>query len=1032
MNGNLYQWYEKYQYCKEKGIKYLHGVEVYLTETLDTKIKDNMHTILIAKNQKGFEEINRLVQLSSRKDHMYYKRRLSFEEFLNISENVIKLSGCIQSPLNKFRQKVFSEEQNNMLDRLLEHYDYYEIQYHNFEEQIEFNKYLYKMSKVYGKKLIATSDTHSLNSFKAECRTILQWGKTDGVWGDPENECDLTYKTRQELEEAFRKQNSLPMDVVLEAIDNTNVLADSVEELVFDTSDKYPYLYGKDDESVLWHTLADKYKDKVRKGIIQNDPRYLEAIKQEMKVFKKINMIGFMLFMSELLTWVRDNHIAVGYGRGSVCGSVVAYIADITDVDPIKWQTVFSRFANENRVEQADVDLDFYEDTRPMVYDYIINRFGIDKTAYVLAMGSLADLSVIDVVGKALSLQWCADRGIDYKKEGKDRLDNPYTLDKIAKIKKDYNLDKEKTIKEHQDIFYYYKGLNGCVISQGQHPAGIIVSPNDIIDFSGTFYGEDGQLITNMTMDELHLAGYIKYDILGLKTVGIIDKVYKMHGKYFPRANEVDWNDQKVFEDISNDHTGIFQFESDFAGQCLKKFGPKSVEDLCLINACIRPSGASYREEVFAHHFHKNPSALIDNILKESYGFLVYQEQTIAFLQQACSFSGSDADTIRRNIAKKLEDKIIQWLPKIIDGYCNKSDKSREVAEQEVQEFVQVIKDASGYSFGKNHSIAYSMLSYVTGYLRYYYPAEFCTAFLNCAKNDEDLVNGTKLALSKGCKIKNPKFRMSSGEYGCDAKNKIIYKGITSIKDVGKNVGDYLYSLKDNQYKDFFQFLEELDSSIVNDKSLQILIRINFFEEFGDINTLLKQKELYNNFYNRKTIKKVDTEKLGISEDLLRECGTETEKQFNNIDGKLLTNLIFNSLDIPVCDDVTKVQYQIKLLGHSDITVKSASRKYVIQEVVSNKNRTKFTVTLYEITTSEIRTVNLWGNSFKDQEFFEGDLIYIYTLKKDFKRQPSDEINPKTGKVVWKPIPGEYEFWLQSYTVLKHYDDIEKGGVNYG
>lgn len=337
------------------GIKYIHGIEVYLTETLDTKIKDNYHTLLLAKNQQGFVELNRLVKLSSQKDHMYYKRRLSFDEFLNISDNIIKLSGCIQSPLNKFRQKVFTEEQNDMLDKLLSHYDYFEIQYHNFQEQKDYNKYLYKMAQRYGKKLVATCDSHSINTYKSECRTILQYGKTDGAWGDEENECDLTYKTRQELEEAFRKQDSLPMDVVLEAIDNTNVLADSVEELVFDTKAKYPLLYGKDDERVLWHRLADKYKDKVRKGIIDsNNSQYLQNIKQEMRVFKKTNMIGFMLFMSELISWVKDNGIAVGFGRGSVNGSTVAYISDITDVDPIRWGTIFSRFANENRIELGD------------------------------------------------------------------------------------------------------------------------------------------------------------------------------------------------------------------------------------------------------------------------------------------------------------------------------------------------------------------------------------------------------------------------------------------------------------------------------------------------------------------------------------------------------------------------------------------------------------------------------------------------------------------------------------------------------
>ncbi len=357
-HGNTYGFVKKKMYAEKNGLKFLFGIECYLTETLEEKIRDNYHTILIAKNKKGMEEINKLFFLSSEKDHTYYKPRLSFDEFLNISNNVIKISACIQSPLDKYRLKIkdnFTEQQKEMLVKLLKHYDYYEIQYHNADWQIEYNQYLYRMSKKFHKPLIVGTDTHSLDNYKAECRTILQWGKTDGVWGDVENECDLTFKSYDELVEMFKIQNSLPMDIVLEAIENTNIMADSVEQIDFDTNSKYPLLYGDKDEEVLWQTLRRKYKEKVSRGEIDgNNQRYIDAIKEEMAVFKKINMIGFMLFMSEIISWAKENHIAVGLSRGSVSGSTVAYIADITDVDPIKWNTVFSRFANINRVEEGD------------------------------------------------------------------------------------------------------------------------------------------------------------------------------------------------------------------------------------------------------------------------------------------------------------------------------------------------------------------------------------------------------------------------------------------------------------------------------------------------------------------------------------------------------------------------------------------------------------------------------------------------------------------------------------------------------
>ena len=380
-HGNLFNWFEKKQLCNKYGLKYLHGIECYVTENLEEKVKDNWHTVLIAKNYQGFVEINNLFFLSYQKDHFYYKPRISVKEFLNISENVIKVSACIQSPLWQFRKSILDEDKRlNSTDgdgffdteeirihhkelnlqrkrkyvQMCKHYDYYEIQYHSFPDNIEYTKYLWELSKRFGKSLIVGTDTHSLNKYKAKCRTILQYGKTDNAWGDPENECDLTFKTYDELVEKFREQNVLPMDVVLEAIENTNVMADSCEELVFDTHDKYPYLYGDRDEEVMWETIKKNYKQKRDAGIISNDKIYVDQIKEEMAVFKKVNMVGFMLFMSEMMTWARDNHIATGFSRGSVSGSTVAYITNITDVDPIKWHTIFSRFCNEHRVEAGD------------------------------------------------------------------------------------------------------------------------------------------------------------------------------------------------------------------------------------------------------------------------------------------------------------------------------------------------------------------------------------------------------------------------------------------------------------------------------------------------------------------------------------------------------------------------------------------------------------------------------------------------------------------------------------------------------
>lgn len=606
-HGNIYNWIEKKMYANSKGLKYLHGVECYLTSTLDEKIRDNYHTILIAKNYEGVKEINSLIDLSTRPDHMYYKPRITFDEFFAISDNVIKISACLASPLSKYPSFITEycenkidecEKQNdaqsinryrkclsnsrNVFVRLLQAYDYYEIQPHvKSIDQIKYNQMLYEASKQYHKPLIAGTDTHSINQYKAECRSILQ--KAKHIEFSNEDEFDLTYKSYDELVEMFRQQGALPMEIVLEAIENTNRMAASVEDFQLDTSFKYPVLY-ENEEQVFVERIYRMYHEKLDKGIIQPNPKYEENIQEELRVFKKIGMIGFMLFMSELVCWCWDNNIPVGYCRGSVGGSTIAYLTDITDVDPIVWNTVFSRFANEDRKEIGDIDLDIAPSQRQLVYDHIIQEFGEDFTAYVLAIGTISDKGTIDEIGRALNIP------LGTVKEIKEL----YSLyidgikdcnDKIRKIEQhdgyENNLDLVKQIEEYRkklsvfeknldclkknkypELFYYFDGLKGTAISQSMHPAGIIVSPVSLPDNYGTFWAKDGKRILCINMEEIHEVSLVKYDLLGLKNIEIIKDTCELAHIPYPKSHTINWIDNKVWDHIADSPVGIFQFES--------------------------------------------------------------------------------------------------------------------------------------------------------------------------------------------------------------------------------------------------------------------------------------------------------------------------------------------------------------------------------------------------------------------------------------------------------------------------------------
>lgn len=998
-HGNCYNWIEKKMYCKEQGIKYLHGVECYLTEKLyeypevsdewfeaqlgrdekevqaeyeaileegKKKIRDNYHTILIAKNYAGFQELNTLVDLSTQDDHFYYKPRLTFDEFKGISDNVIKISACLASPLNKLRD-----------ENLIKYYDYLEVQPHvNSQDQKEYNQWLYQMSVKHNKPLIAGTDTHNLDKYKAECRSILQ--KAKHIVFTNEDEFDLTYKSYDELVEMFDKQGALPPAVYLTAIENTNVMAASTEEFELDTSFKYPKLY-EDEERVFKQRINQMYKDKLKNGIIKNNPRYVEQIREEMRVFKKIGMVGFMLFMSELICWCWDNGIPIGPCRGSVGGSVIAYITDIIDVDPIVWNTVFSRFCNEHRTEIGDIDVDIAPTQRHLVYEHIIDKFGSDKTAYILAVGTISDKGTIDEIGRALN----------------------YPLDDVAQIKREYEVDPEVTKQKYTELFYYFDGLVNTAISQSMHPAGIVVAPLTLPDNYGTFW-QDGKRIMMINMEEIHEVSLVKYDLLGLKNVEIIKDTCKLADIPYPKSHTINWEDQSVWADMITAPAGIFQFEGDYAFKMLKEFVPHKINDMSMVNAALRPSGASYRDRLLAHEVNKNPSEIIDELLKDNLGFLIYQEDTIAFLQNICGLSGGDADNVRRAIGRKQKDRLEAAMPEILEGYCKMSPKPRDVAEQEAKEFLQIIEDSSNYQFGFNHSTGYSMIGYLCAYMRYYYPEEFIAAYLNNANNEDDIRYGTELARVKNITIHPIKFRHSGAEYTVDKATHSLYKGCSSVKFLSADMAEQLYAIRDRHFDSFTDLLSVFPG---NSKQLSILIKLNYFSEFGGSLRLLKIAELYDKYNGKKVLKK---EKLELPIEIVEKYAkSSTEKQYRFEEEGMMAMLselcsLVPDEQLPI---LAQIDAQKNFLGYIDLVDPTKPTKAVILDI-----NTKYTpkLSLYRLYDGQTTSVKLKKKDYENNPVASGMIIDYRTTKKPAWKKDGES---------WVQDYSREDIWLTSYTI---------------
>lgn len=1091
-HGNIYQWVAKKMACDKAGIKYLHGVECYLTEQLyeypdanelwreaqsgrneqdakkalaemmesgKKKVRDNYHTILIAKNYDGILEINNLVSLSNRDDHFYYKPRITFEEFLGISDNVIKISACLASPLNKMSVR------HPMYEKLLKHYDYLEVQAHNFGEQISYNCHLAEMSKKYGIPLIAGTDTHSIDAYKAECRSIMQLAKH--IEFADEDSFDLTYKTYDELVEMFRIQGALPEQVFLEAIENTNRMADSVEPFELDISFKYPKLYGNaaEDKAVFEDTIRKNLQSKIDEGAITPEQiqNFKDAIKEECRVFDKIDMSGFMLFMSELVTWCKSNGIPIGFNRGSCGGSRVAYVTNTTDLNPETWHTVFSRFCNEDRKEIGDIDIDVSPSDRDKVYGYIINRFGQEKTAFILAIGTIKSKGCIDEICRALGVKWNKEHQRDERgfrkalellkdnsasvrfgnqpdgcelyhfdengtliiskqfeniprielvkqftkeysklKEENEKIfqKNPWVGKVNTEIKDLFELDEEKARSQYPEVFYYYDGLLDVAISQSMHPAGIVASPITLRDHYGTFLSE-GKEILQIDMECVHEAGLVKYDILGLKNIEIIKDTYALIGKPYPKSHEINWNDDAVWNDMLRSPIGIFQFESAFAFDSLRKFKTHSIYDMSLVTACIRPSGASYRDELLQRKPHHNPSPIIDDLLKDNLGYLIYQEDTIKFLQQICGLSGSEADNVRRAIGRKQKDRLEAALPDILEGYCSKSSQPRNIAEEEAKEFLQIIEDSASYQFGYNHSIGYCMIGYLCAYLRYYYPAEFITAYLNNANNEDDIKNGSALAELFGIQIVPPRYGISKDRYVYDKDRHVIAKGINSIKYMNSTVANELYDLaKRSDPKTFMSLLTLMNNETsIDTRQRDILIKIDFFVDFGNATELSRIASVFA-FFKNGTAKKVQKDKIsGQMLDVVSKYATDKNKNGTEAKSFTITDMaglldecedVIKSLHLPDLDLKCKIQNQIELMGYIDLTTnkKEDRRKLLITDVfpLSSKKDNKiwgYAVQTRSVGSGKASRLTIRSSVYAKAPIKRFDIIYAKELEKN-------------------------------------------------
>lgn len=1012
-HGCIFEWVHKKEYIEKNDMKYIHAIEVYLTEdtNADNKHRDNYHCVLIAKNYDGVKELNKLVSNSfNRNDyHFYYAPRISFRELFNTSNNIIVTSACLGSALKQGNDNTKKQFLKFMIDN--KHRCFLEVQHHNCKEQIEYNKMLYAIHLKTNIPLIAGTDTHCLNDTHVEGRSILQLSK--GVKFDNEDGWDLTFKTYDELVKAYETQNSLPKEIYLQAIENTNVMANMVEEFKLDYSHKYPKLYN-DSEAVINKKIQVGIE---RRGVNRYDnfDEYQKQIEYELDTYKHNGAIDFLLLEEDYKSALREQGVSWGYSRGSVSGSIIAYLLGITEVDSIKYGLNFERFMNCERISLADVDTDWSKKDRYKVREYLFNKEGL-YCCDIITFNTIALKGAIKDVGRALGMS------VD---ETQTISDAVYTDENKKDCIDDFYINK------YPELFKYVDIVKGTVVSIGNHPAGLVVSPFPIDEWFGVCTTKtNDNVISQINMKEIDSLQFVKLDVLGLDCIGLINETCDLANIPRITPDNISFDDIKVWNEIKEDCTMIFQMESSYAGDYIKQlFSDETISRIkennnnfsyidlmSMANGAIRPAGASYRDELSQGLYRDNGHKALNDFLAPTLGFLVYQEQIIEFLNKFCGYTMGEADIVRRGFAKKTgTDK---FIPKIKEGFIKtmkeKYDVDKEESDKLIENFIQVIIDASSYLFSLNHAVPYSFLGYVVGYLRCYYKLETVTTALNIYQEDDSKsLEILEYAKRNNIKIKPIKFGKSGSAYTISKSDNSIYQGVSSIKYLNSKIADELMQLaKDNTYTNFIDLLYDIkEYTSVNDRQLIILISLNFFSDFGKNKYLLEVKKLFKELSSAKILKKSKLAELNIDECFIKKySNNETKTQYRELDNRGLLYALCKNIKNNTLPIKEQVRAEIEFLGYTTYKNDSINEHYyIVTSFITYSDITRPYLVLRNIQSGEeIKARVTQSKVFKQNPFGAYDVLKIETFTTKPKKKCVNGEWIETEEL--ENILSEYEF----------------------
>ena len=840
-HGNMFGVIPFVEEAKKKGIKPIIGCEVYVAEESRFEKKgredrSGFHLILLAKNYEGYKNLSRLCSLGYL-EGFYYTPRIDKELLSKYNKGLIASSACLGGEVSRTLREKGVEAAQAVAEQYLEIFQddfYLELQRHGIPEQDPVNRDLITLAQKLNIKVIATNDCHFINANDAKAHDILICLQT----GRDLNEAERMKYTGEEYLKSPEEMAELFNDIP-EAITNTRDVVDKIEDFDITTKDihlpGFPLPEGFNNEDEYLRHLTYEGAKKLYKDIT---PEIKERLDYELKVISEMGYPGYFLIVQDFINEARNSGVAVGPGRGSAAGSAVAYCTGITAIDPIKYNLLFERFLNPERVSMPDIDIDFDDEGREKVLDYVTKKYGREKVAQIVTFGTMAARSSIRDVARVLKLPLPeADRLAKLVPE-KPGTKLETSFKEVPELVNEINNSKNPIIKE---TLQYAAVLEGVNRHTGVHACGVIIGPSDLIDCVPLSTSKDSELpLTQYDGKLVESAGMLKMDFLGLKTLSIIKDTIKniesRHNKSIDIEN-VPLDDQKTFELYQRGDTiGTFQFESEGMRTYLKELKPTNIEDLIAMNALYRPGPMDFIPTYIKrkHGIEKveYPHPWLEEILKPTYGIMVYQEQIMQAAQIMAGYSLGAADILRRAMGKKKIEEMEKQKSVFIQGAIEKG-----VEKKSAEQIFHVMEKFAQYGFNRSHSAAYSVVAYHTAYLKAHYPAEFMAAVLT--HNFRDIKKITYFM--EECNRQNipvlgPNINESRFNFVVNEKGEIRF-GLGAIKGVGESAVENIVNerLENGEYKSFFDFIKRMNHRSVNKKVLESLSMAGAFDCFEGV-----------------------------------------------------------------------------------------------------------------------------------------------------------------------------------------------------